>query len=327
MSSWLNLSTTSNKFRQSYFKGFVDISGGGLNIRSDASLNIFDLSNLSTPNFSIKSDKMKIYSPGLNSTVDVSNDRLIYLKNVTYDISNTFTNINSQIAGINSDASNNAIINNRLFVNNDVSLNGNLTVANVITCSELIITNTDTSGGVLFCDIVTASGGIISNNDVSLNNRLYVGLDTTMNKRLFIQNDTSLNGNLFVSNFSILNNITQYITPVTYSSSPGINISFTGGSTVYYTVPTAATNFKINFTNIPTVLNQSFSCTVLINTSSYRCYCNTITVNGTAATLICNGGIANVTLGSCTFLKQTMNFINAGGSAPLVVLTDFSFYQ
>jgi len=66
-------------------------------------------------------------------------------------------------------------MNNRLFVNNDVSFNGNLTVANVITCTELIINNTDTKGGVFFAEVITASGGLVSLVDVSINQRLSVG--------------------------------------------------------------------------------------------------------------------------------------------------------
>ena len=77
MSFWLDLSSTSNKIKQSYFKGFIDVSGGGVNIRSDNSLNFFNLSNYSHPTFSIKSDKIYIYNPDADKVIDISNEQLL----------------------------------------------------------------------------------------------------------------------------------------------------------------------------------------------------------------------------------------------------------
>ena len=125
MSFWLDLSSTSNKFRQSYFKGFVDISGGGLNIRSDASFNLFDLSNNSQPIFSIKSDSMYIYELSSNSIVDVSNNKLIHLKNVDSDIKTDLTNFTNKMAAYDSNNFD-ASINNNLFVGKDAYINGRL---------------------------------------------------------------------------------------------------------------------------------------------------------------------------------------------------------
>jgi hypothetical protein len=74
---------------------------------------------------------------------------------------------------------NDVSFNARLFVGNDVSFNGNLTVANAITCTELIINNFDTKGGVFFAEVITASGGLVSLVDVSINQRLSVGSAVT----------------------------------------------------------------------------------------------------------------------------------------------------
>ena len=35
MSTWFDQSNNANKLRQSYLKGFLDISGGAVNIRAD----------------------------------------------------------------------------------------------------------------------------------------------------------------------------------------------------------------------------------------------------------------------------------------------------
>jgi predicted acyltransferase (DUF342 family) len=74
---------------------------------------------------------------------------------------------------------NDVSFNSRLFVGGDVSFNGNLTVANAITCTELIINNFDTKGGVFFAEVITASGGLVSLVDVSINQRLSVGSAVT----------------------------------------------------------------------------------------------------------------------------------------------------
>ena len=41
MSTWFDQSNNANKLRQSYLKGFLDISGGAVNIRADNSLNFY----------------------------------------------------------------------------------------------------------------------------------------------------------------------------------------------------------------------------------------------------------------------------------------------
>ena len=42
MSKWFDLSNNANKLRQSYVSGFLDISGGGVFIRNDNSLNLYN---------------------------------------------------------------------------------------------------------------------------------------------------------------------------------------------------------------------------------------------------------------------------------------------
>jgi len=61
MSNWLDFSNNSNKFKQSYFSGFIDISGGNVNLRNDGEIELYNKIDLSNPKFSIKSDKMNIY--------------------------------------------------------------------------------------------------------------------------------------------------------------------------------------------------------------------------------------------------------------------------
>ena len=196
-----------------------------------------------------------------------------------------------------------------------------------MTCNELIIVNTDSTNGYLFSEIITASGGLTSLSDVSMNNRLFVGGDISLNSRLSIASDCSINGNLFTNNFMKINRITEYITPVTITTN-AVTIPFTGNSTLYYTTTSGVTaNFTVNFTGVPTDPNQSFVCTLLINTGTTRYYANVVQIGGVGKTLLCNGGISNVSLGTCTFVSQSFVFVNAGATAPIAVLTNVVPYQ
>ena len=51
MSQWFDQSNNANKLRQSYVKGFLDISGGGVYISSDNSLTLYTKADGVTPAF------------------------------------------------------------------------------------------------------------------------------------------------------------------------------------------------------------------------------------------------------------------------------------
>jgi len=184
--------------------------------------------------------------------------------------------------------------------------------------------------------------------DISLNGRLFVGptsivgfvsggggggtftggvvtADISLNTRLFVGGDASLNGNLFVSNFTKTTRITEIINTVSYAAT--ITVNYALGSVWYLASPTA--NFTCAFTNVPVDANQTFVITLIINIgSSNRFYCNAVTINGTSRTLLCNGGINNVSLGTvATLATQSFTIINTAGSAPLFVTTAVIPYQ
>jgi len=240
MSKWLDLSNVSNKFKQSYVRGFVDISGGGLLLRNDGSLNIYNSTDLTNPKFSIKSDQMHIYD-GLSSYYDVSNNKIIYLKNVSGDIQTQINTLNTLTKYINSDLSNGSTI---LELDNsgklatifgnlkttgkitgfyDLSINGNVTVGNTITIKngltvtsgnlslpENSISYTAVSGGVntstnqTIDGIKTFSKKTIFNGDISLNGQLYLtGNNNTVGGTLTVGNTLSISNGLTVTSGSI----------------------------------------------------------------------------------------------------------------------------
>ena len=85
MSQWFDQSNNANKLRQSYLKGFLDISGGGIYMRSDNSLNFYTGEG-STPNFALGPTNIKVngkrYSADSDSMITVENKKLAFLKDL-----------------------------------------------------------------------------------------------------------------------------------------------------------------------------------------------------------------------------------------------------
>ena len=185
MSNWLDLPNNSNRFLQTYVKGFVDISGGKLIVRNDdASFN------------------NRIFIGGdtsLNSRLYVASDatinqRLIALGEtslngnlfVNYDVS-----MNSRLY-----VASDATINQRLITLGDNSLNSRLVVGSDATINKRLFTLGDTS----------LNGNLFVNYDVSMNSNLVVGSDAIINKRLLTLGDVSMNTNLEVGGDVIIGN-------------------------------------------------------------------------------------------------------------------------
>jgi hypothetical protein len=87
--SWLEAS--GNKLRQTYIQGFLDISGGGIKLYNDVSINFYDASS-NIPKFSIKSDSMRI-PDSFGTYYDLSTSQLLYLNGLTQ-------NLNTQISDL-----------------------------------------------------------------------------------------------------------------------------------------------------------------------------------------------------------------------------------
>jgi cytoskeletal protein CcmA (bactofilin family) len=161
MSKWMDLSTNANKIRQSYFKGFIDISGGGVYLRNDLSMNFFDSTNLSQPKFSIKSDSLQIRdSSGTYYTVP--HEKLLFIKDLTQNAETTMNDLKNRTQYITSSGTDVSYVNvsKNLIVSGDSSFNGNLYVV----------------------------------GDSSFNGNLYVVGDSSFNGNLYVLGDVSING-------------------------------------------------------------------------------------------------------------------------------------
>ena len=91
MSQWFDQSNNANKLRQSYLKGFLDISGGGLYMRSDNSLNFYTTADGVSPALALDATNINVNgkrfsSDAADSYVQVSNSKLAFLKDLSENV-------------------------------------------------------------------------------------------------------------------------------------------------------------------------------------------------------------------------------------------------
>ena len=125
MSKWFDLSGNANKIRQSYFKGFIDISGGGIYLRSDLSINFYDNTNSVNPKFSIKSDSMRIQDSSGNY-YDISNDKLLFIKDLSVNVQSKLNDLTSRTLNIDSVGANTTKMLEFDNSNNQITLYSNI---------------------------------------------------------------------------------------------------------------------------------------------------------------------------------------------------------
>jgi len=157
---WL-VDPKSNRFIQTYLRGYLDISGGHIILRNnDIYVNDGDIS--------------------LNGRLLVSGD----------------ASLNSKLF-----VADDVCMNELLLVGNDVSLNSKLFVANDVCMNKILIVGGDTSlnSKLFVANDVCMNELLLVGNDVSLNSKLFVANDVCMNELLMVGGDTSLNSKLFVN--------------------------------------------------------------------------------------------------------------------------------
>ena len=123
-----------------------------------------------------------------------------------------------------------------------------------------------------------------------------------------------------IENFSNLNSF-QYLYSVAKTN---ISNSFTAAQTFLNQVfiDGILAVRDLSLTNLTPVANKTYSVTLLISSASSKFYANTLTVNGTAATFIYNGGSAAISVSSATYIIQQFNIIyTASTSAPAFVIS------
>lgn len=194
---WLDLSNNANKFNQSYFKGFIDINDGNVIIRDDNYLNLHNKTS-DTVQFSINSTTMKIYDNTTSSYVDVSNSKLLWIRDLSANAQTQLNTITQRIQNITTDASfittvsGDVTINNVLKVGNNVGINKNpspnyaLDVSGKVLCNSIEFSDTSNQRGVNISPFLNVSGDIIVSGDLSLNSRLCVNNTSIFNGKIGI---------------------------------------------------------------------------------------------------------------------------------------------
>jgi len=209
---WLNELSSANLLRKTYINGFLDISGGDMNVRSG---NFFtgglitqntDSANITAPSYSMFSVTdlsymfASITQPMTTFAQDITtNGNTIVKKNLFVindaSLSGKFTlfgdaSLNSKLS-VASDAS----LNSRLFLGGDASLNSKLSVAGDVSMNGKLFLNGDAS-----MNSKLSVGG-----DVSMNGKLFLGGDASMNSKLSVGGDVSMNGKLFLNGDASMN--------------------------------------------------------------------------------------------------------------------------
>ena len=237
MSKWMDLSINANKIRQSYFKGFIDISGGGVYLRNDLSMNFFDSANSSQPKFSIKSDSIQIRdSTGTYYTI--SNEKLLFIKDLTQNVETKINDLTGRTQYITSSGTDVSYVNisKNLVVSGDATFNNGLTTvtkdnadnSTSVATTEFVknqgyaVKDTTVLTGTTTIQTATVNQKLFVTGDTSLNSKLFVFSTSTLNNKLFVAGDVSLNSKLFVAGDVSLNsnvNIGGVLTTTTQSNS------------------------------------------------------------------------------------------------------------
>lgn len=88
---------TANKIKQTYVRGFIDISGGDLNVQT-GNINVF--SGEMMPVFRVVGDHFVIKDRNTSNYVDVSLDKLIQLNSITSNVDQDISSIKQRITAV-----------------------------------------------------------------------------------------------------------------------------------------------------------------------------------------------------------------------------------
>ena len=205
----------SNRFIQTYLRGYLDISGGDVILRNN---NIY----VKDGDISLNGKLLVNNDASFNSKMFVANDvsmnEFLFLgKDASFN-SKLFVADDvcmNEILLVGNDVSLNSklfvagdvCMNELLLVGNDVSLNSNLFVAGDVSINETLHVGNDTrlDSKLYVVKDVSFDSILAVNGDVSLNSKLYVAKDVSLNSKLYVLDDVSLNSKLYVAKDVSLN--------------------------------------------------------------------------------------------------------------------------
>jgi hypothetical protein len=199
MSTWLDNPTGANKLRQSFLKGFLDVSGGGILVRADNSLNFYTTAgyggNAAVSSFAIDANNIKVVDASSGDLVSFPTNKLSYIQDLSENVKSALADIRSYLTG-NSKSSNTDT--EKLNVDTDAKIGGNLNVGG----NAYFDQNVDISGNLNIAqNLVTKGNGYFGGNlevagNQIINMNLYVKGDTFLNGRVFVTQDASFHSNI-----------------------------------------------------------------------------------------------------------------------------------
>ena len=205
----------SNRFIQTYLRGYLDISGGDVILRNN---NIY----VKDGDISLNGKLLVNNDASFNSKMFVANDvsmnEFLFLgKDASFN-SKLFVADDvcmNEILLVGNDVSLNSklfvaddvCMNELLLVGNDVSFNSKLFVAGDVSINETLHVGNDTrlDSKLYVVKDVSFDSILAVNGDVSLNSKLYVAKDVSLNSKLYVLDDVSLNSKLYVAKDVSLN--------------------------------------------------------------------------------------------------------------------------
>ena len=191
MSVWLDSSGNSNKFKQSYFRDFVDVSGEVL-IRNGLSLKLYNSNVPTRVQFSINSNEFRVYNDANQTYYDISNTKLMHLQDLSENIQAKLNQVNALQSALSLKA-------NASDVDASLNLKSNITYVDASLNAKPSFSQVDSSlnlkSSLTYVDASLNAKPSFSQVDASLNlksNLTYV--DASLNaKPSFSQVDASLN--------------------------------------------------------------------------------------------------------------------------------------
>jgi hypothetical protein len=206
----------------------------------------------------------------------------------------------------------NTINNTSNLSSNTVVCTGALTSGSIVNSGSLSSASI-TNSGLLTSNTITCASTLTASNGFSVTtgtvsfpaNTIAIASVNTLATRLAKLDNLT-------GSTAVVSTITSNILTINYASNNGQSI---------FVAPTA--NFSLVLTNVPTGSLQAVYTLDIY--SSARFYCSSITVNGTALTMVAVGGMANIATqvnASATGLIQTFVIFFTGTTTPSRVNTE-----
>ena len=211
MSEWGTTDPNANRIKQTYIKGFLDISGGNMIIEKSSSIQMMSSDYEGQAALIIKPDRLSVFASSTSYDISYTTFAALGTLGVSYEnstvelmgrtkflASNTLNGGNTTIVGNNSTLSDLTVygdINGRrnMFLTGDASFNGKLYVVNPASFRSDMSLNGKLSAG----------GNAFFVSDVSVNGNLEIG---TGSSSVAINKDVSAGYALDVNGLTILRN-------------------------------------------------------------------------------------------------------------------------